>query len=394
MSDDTLEVMAIIPARGGSKGIPGKNIQPVGGKPLLAHSVEQARFASRVSRVIVSTDDERIAGVARAYGAEVAIRPADISGDEATSEVALAHTLQTLADSEDYRPDLVVFLQCTSPLRRVHDIDSAIKTLLDAEADSLFSASVMHGFVWRIEATGVVDSFSYDYRQRQRRQDAPQDVIENGSIYIFKPRILHETGNRLGGKIAVYYMHPLDSLQVDEPGDLGIMNQLFTVRRPELSSPVLANVKLLVLDFDGVLTDNRVLVDEQGIEAVWCSRSDGWGIARAKEAGIEVMVLSSEVNPVVAARCKKLDIACVQGVGEKRTVLEVLVSERGLSLDEVAYVGNDVNDLSCLQIVGLPLTVADAHPGVLKEARWVLSKPGGHGAVRELCDMLLEAKDR
>ncbi len=383
-------ILAIIPARGGSKGIPRKNLRLLGGKPLLAYSVEHARQAPAVSRVVVSTDDDEIAEVARAYGAEVVRRPAAISGDEAPSESALLHVLDALRAEEGYAPDLVVFLQATSPLRRPEDVQQAVETLLDDEADALFSACPVHGFVWR-RHRGALASFSYDYRHRQRRQDAPEDLVENGSIYVFKPWVLYEHANRLGGKIACYRMHPLDSFQVDEPGDLEMMERLLAVRRPPPAVPGLADVRLLVLDFDGVLTDNRVLVDQEGREAVWCHRGDGWGLARLKETGLEIQVLSTEQNPVVAARCRKLGLPCIQGCDDKLAALQRLAEARGLAAAQVAYVGNDVNDLACLRWVGLPIAVADAVAQVRAAAHLETTQAGGRGAVREVAEMLLAA---
>ena len=151
----------------------------------------------------------------------------------------------------------------------------------------------------------------------------------------------------------------------------------------------LASIRLLVLDFDGVLTDNRVWVTDAGSESVVCSRSDGLGLSLLKDTNIEVLVLSTETNPVVSVRCKKLGIDCFQGLQDKAAVLEKLVSERGLDMLQVCYVGNDVNDLECLRLAGYGIVVADAHPATFDEADLVLNKKGGQGAVRELCDMLL-----
>jgi len=391
--------LAIIPARGGSRGIPGKNIRPVGGKPLLAYTIADALRAPSITRVVVSTDDAAIARVAREYGAEVVHRPTDISGDTATSESALLHTLDHLRDSEGYEPELVVFLQATSPLRARDEVQHAIDELVSAGADSLFSACPVHGFVWRLERQpgSKPQSFSYDHRNRPRRQDAPEDFIENGSIYVFRPCVLRESGNRLGGRIAVHRMDVLDSFQVDEPGDLELIEQLLAVRsatRPtprELASQ-LAAIRLLALDFDGVLTDNRVYVSEDGREAVACNRGDGWGIARLREQGVEVVIISTETNPVVQARARKLRVECVHGCDDKRSVLVKLAEERGLEAAEVAFVGNDANDLECLRWVGLPIAVADAELVARDVARLVTRRPGGGGAVREVADWILAAR--
>jgi YrbI family 3-deoxy-D-manno-octulosonate 8-phosphate phosphatase len=390
-----MEILTIIPARGGSKSIPRKNIRPVLGKPLIAYSIEQASSTPAVTRVVVSTDDAEIADVARQYGAEIVQRPAEIAGDNATSESALLHVLDHLRDAEGYTPDLVVFLQATSPLRQPDDIQRAITTLIMGETDSLFSASMLHGFVWRQrDDTGEVASFTYDHTNRPRRQDLHHhDVQENGSIYVFKPSVLREHNNRLGGKVSVHVMDTLDSFQVDDPADLDLMERLLLIRAPKPASVNLSAIKLLVLDFDGVMTDNRVLVDQDGVEAVFCHRGDGWGIARLKEAGVEVIVISTEANTVVSARSRKLKIECLQDRADKLEALQLAMQQRGLTRDQVAYVGNDVNDLEAMGAVGVPIAVSDAVPEVRRIAALVTSKRGGDGAVREVCDWIIASQD-
>ncbi len=153
-----------------------------------------------------------------------------------------------------------------------------------------------------------------------------------------------------------------------------------------------AAVRLVVFDFDGVFTDNRVLVTEDGTEAVFCSRADGLGVQLLQRAGVDCLVLSTETNPVVQARCRKLGLECVQGRWNKADALEEILAARGVDAAEVAYVGNDVNDLACLQRVGLPIAVADAHPAVKAAARLVTRRPGGYGAVREICEWILDAR--
>ena len=148
-------------------------------------------------------------------------------------------------------------------------------------------------------------------------------------------------------------------------------------------------IKLLILDFDGVLTDNRVLVDENGKESAWCHRGDGYGIGLLKKAGWEVMVVSTEPNPIVLHRCKKLQIPCIHNCPDKLTAVRGVAAEKGLSPEAIAFVGNDLNDLEVMQWVGWPIAVADAQPEILAIARRVTVKPGGHGAVREVCDWML-----
>lgn len=153
---------------------------------------------------------------------------------------------------------------------------------------------------------------------------------------------------------------------------------------------LIARVRLVVFDFDGVFTDNAVWVSEEGIELVRCWRGDGLGLRELERLGLDLVILSTEENPVVTARSRKLRIACVQGCHDKLAVLRTEVEARGLTLDQVAFVGNDINDLGCLRAVGLPIIVQDAHPDVWGAARLRTRTPGGHGAVREVCDLFRE----
>lgn len=146
-------------------------------------------------------------------------------------------------------------------------------------------------------------------------------------------------------------------------------------------------IRLVVFDFDGVFTDNMVYVLEDGCEAVRCFRGDGIGLQRLEQRGIATLIISTETNPVVSARSRKLRIHCVQGCKDKRAALETSVQEMGLSLTQVAFVGNDINDLPCLMCVMLPIVVQDAHPEVIPHALYQTKARGGHGAVREVCDL-------
>ena len=146
-------------------------------------------------------------------------------------------------------------------------------------------------------------------------------------------------------------------------------------------------VKLVAFDFDGVFTDNSVYVFEDGSEAVRCSRSDGIGLRKLDRLGVETIIISTEVNRVVAERAEKLKIRCVHGVEDKRAKLQSIADEHGFDLVDVAFVGNDVNDLGCLEVVGLPIAVQDAYPEVLRLAKYTTKTLGGYGAVREVCDL-------
>lgn len=220
-----LSVVAVIPARGGSKGIQQKNLVKIAGRPLIEYSIEHAQATAMISEVVISTDDREIAEVSSELGATVVERPDHLARDEATSETAILHVLDVLRARDSRDPDLVVFLQATSPLRSDVAIDEAIETLIASRADSLFSACTQHGFVWQIGQESV-ESVTYDYLHRPRRQESPEHVVENGSIYVFKPWVLRELGNRLGGRIAVYRMSVLHSFQIDEPEDVEVIETL------------------------------------------------------------------------------------------------------------------------------------------------------------------------
>jgi N-acylneuraminate cytidylyltransferase len=239
-----VKVQAIIPARGGSKGIPRKNLIEVCGKPLIAYTIEDAQRAPEISEVIVSTDSEEIAVLSKRLGATVVIRPPEISGDLASSESALLHCLDVLRDRQGHDPDLVVFLQATSPVRPVGAISGAIEAMVREQADSLFSASPIHGFVWRMDPGGPMP-LNYDHRSRPRRQNFREHIEENGSIYVFRPWVLRDEGNRLGGRIVTYLMDPLYAVQVDEPDDLEKVSRIIEICRHEtdrsLPDPVETN---------------------------------------------------------------------------------------------------------------------------------------------------------
>jgi len=231
VSEINPRVLAIIPARGGSKGIPGKNVIPLAGKPLLAYSIEHALAVPQVEKVVVSTDDDMIASVAESFGAVVVPRPEALAGDEVPSETALQHALDYLKTQGAKDPDFVLFLQATSPLRRQGEISEALEQCLQEGADSLFSASPQQGFVWKLRSE-ILESVTYDYRARSRRQELGGEyLVENGSFYLFKPWVLRTHSNRLGGKVTCFRMGFLESLQIDEPADVATAEFLINAIR-------------------------------------------------------------------------------------------------------------------------------------------------------------------
>lgn len=387
MSAPSGEIVAVIPARGGSKGVPGKNLRRVGGMPLIGRAVAAARGASRVDRVVVSTDDAEIAAVAREWGAEVVDRPSELSGDTASSESALLHALDALR-ARGIETDILVFLQATSPFIDSADLDDAIGRVASGSDDVVFSAVESWGFLWRHGADGMT-GINHDATRRPRRQDRRPEYLETGAFYVLDAAGFRVAKHRFFGRTGVALVEERHALEIDTAEQLRLASAI----APLVDRVVPLDVDALVTDFDGVHTDDSVLVGQDGSEYVTVDRGDGMGVALLKKAGVPTLILSTETNPVVAARAAKLGVDVRQGLGDKASVLLAWAAERSLDLDRVAYLGNDVNDLACLELVGWPLAVPEAHPRVLTAARLVLGASGGRGAVREAAERILAARD-
>lgn len=226
-----MNTIAIIPARGGSKGIPRKNLQPLAGKPLVAHTIEQARAAHTIDRILVSTDDAEIGAVAQHYGAEVLWRPAAISGDTASSEAALLHALDALQQSEGAAPELVAFLQCTSPLTQAADIDGAVHALLAEEADTALAVTPFHYFLWQQDEQGNAVGVNHDKAVRLLRQQRAPQYRETGAVYVMRTAGFRQAKHRFFGKTALYIMPAERCLEIDEPFDLQMAEWLLQRQR-------------------------------------------------------------------------------------------------------------------------------------------------------------------
>ncbi len=412
------EVLVIIPARGGSKGIPRKNIRHFCGYPLIAYSIAAGLQAESVTRVIVSTDDEEIAAVAREWGAETPfLRPAEFAQDKTTDLPVFVHALRWLAEHEGYKPDVVVQLRPTSPIRPKTMVDEAVRILLQhADADSvrgIVPAGQNPHKMWNLPQGGnapmknllAVEGIEEPYNAP--RQILPDAYWQTGHIDAIRPAAIL-SGSMSGKTIYPLVIDPnftvdLDNLRdweraewlaTSPAGERGTGGGLEIVWPGRAKRPMPERIDLLVLDFDGVVTDNRVWVDEAGHEMVAAWRSDSLIMSKLRQAGTEVVILSSEVNPVVAARARKMKVEAIHGVGldDKAEVLENLLESRKIDPRNVAYIGNDLNDLPCFELVGWAVAVADAQPEVLRVADFVTSKNGGHGAVREVCDLILSRK--
>ncbi|MFK4067308.1 cytidylyltransferase domain-containing protein [Streptomyces sp. NPDC029674] len=418
-------VLAVIPARGGSKGVPAKNLAPVGGVPLVARAVRQCLAARLVTDVVVSTDDHVIAETARAAGAEVVLRPVAIAGDTATSEAAVLHAMDAHEELHGTPVDVVLLVQCTSPFLTHEDIDGVASAVAEHGADTAVTVAPFHGFIWRDAAddadrsTGPADvpaqrtdslggtatlanstrtgggyGVNHDKSFRPRRQDRPQDLLETGAAYAMDAAGFRTEKHRFFGRTEPVRTDPARVLEVDDPHDLArarALAPLFDAARPgdEAALPTAADIDAVVLDFDGTQTDDRVLIDSEGREFVSVHRGDGLGIAALRRSGLHMLILSTEQNPVVAARARKLKLPVLHGIDRKDLALKQWCEEQGIAPERVLYVGNDVNDLPCFALVGWPVAVASAHDVVRGAARAVTTVPGGEGAIREIATWIL-----
>jgi len=382
-----VRVGAVILARGGSKGVPGKNVARVGGLPLVTRAVASALAAPSIDLVVVSTDDDAIRTVATTAGAEVVDRPAELATDTSSSEDAILHALGVL-QAEGRALDIVVFIQPTSPFIHAADLESAIARVAAGEADVAFSAFETYAFLWAAASDGAV-GVNHDHSFRPRRQDREPHFQETGAFYVMRADGFESARFRFFGRVAIQPVDEAWAIEIDTPEELERARALAPGFRDPAQQVAPVGVRAVVTDFDGVHTDDRALVRDDGTEGVLVSRSDGYGVGLLRAAGMPFLILSKERNPVVTARAAKLGVEVLQAIDDKAAALTAWADERGIDLADIAYVGNDVNDLPCLELVGWPVAVADARPQVIGAARFVLASRGGRGAVRELADLLV-----
>jgi YrbI family 3-deoxy-D-manno-octulosonate 8-phosphate phosphatase len=370
---------ALIPLRGGSKGILHKNIKPLAGRPLCYWSLRAACDCAAIDEVAVSTEDAAIAAVVRNLELPVRIidRPMNLAQDHSSTEAVMLHAIQQLTG------EVLVTLQATSPLTTATDLNQAIAAFEQADWDSLVTGVRQHRFFWSPEG----EPLNYDPQQRPRRQDWSGSIVENGAFYLTRRDQLLATGCRLNGRIGVHAM-PADTLtEIDEEADWDLAEQLLLQRlRTDAKRP-----RVLTCDVDGTLTDGGMYYDQHGETLKRFDTRDAHGLKRLQQAGIAVWIITRENSAVVAARMRKLGLEqqLHMGITEKWPLLQRLLAEHGIRPDEAAYMGDDDNDLACLQNVGWSACPRDAQPPVQAQCRFISPLPAGHGAVRSFCEHLL-----
>lgn len=380
---------AFIPVRGGSKSIPLKNIKPMNGRPLVYWTIDAAVNCPLIDRVYVSTDSEEIARAVSEYNrcrhTQDKLLCFDRDPSTATDTASTESAMLDFAQKTEFSH--MVLIQATSPLLRAEDLTAAIESYESNDYDSILSVVRQKRFLWEDTPNGAVP-VNYDYKKRPRRQEFDGFLVENGAFYITSKESLLDTGCRLSGKIGVYEMREETYFEIDEPSDWSIIEKLLKNSRPKKDVP---DIKLFVTDCDGVLTDGGMYYSENGDEMKKFNTKDGMGFSFLKKAGIKTAVITGENTAIVERRALKVKTDYVyQGVRDKLSVLKDIVEKEGIALENVAYIGDDVNDLECLSHVGLSFSVPNACENARESADVVTSLRGGEGAVREAIDYILD----
>lgn len=373
----------IIPARGGSKGVPKKNLKTVNGVSLVERAIRVA-VKSSVDLVIVSTDNQEISEIAVKYGAVIHNRSLENSGDIATTESVILEVINKF--ESDWPEDSVVgFLQVTSPFVYSQTVKKCFE--LAQQGYSSFSAKTFHGFVWEKYEKWTPVNHPLEYRPR--RQELNEKVLETGAIYCFPLQQFKDKKYRFCSEPKPVLVESLTGIEIDEISELELANLIAT--QYESSDFEFKNInlpKIIFTDFDGCLTDDKVKVNIFGKESVKVNRKDGLAVRRLEKLGIKVVIITSETNEVVITRAKKMKIEVFRGILNKKETISSYLEEKSLSWNDAWYLGNDVNDLESMQKAALSFCPLDASIEVFKIADVVLSRRGGEGVLAEIASRL------
>lgn len=386
--------VALIPARGSSRGIPRKNIRSMCGRPLLYWVCKAANDCAAIDAVYVSTEDAEIAAVARGLGLE---KLEVVSRDEATA-TDQASTESAMLDFAARVPfDAIALIQATSPLLDAVHLDAAWRLLDSGTCDSVLSVAPQHRFRWNVRPDGLATPENYDPLHRPRRQESTPFHVENGALYVTTRERLIKTGCRISGRIGTVTMEEASYFEVDSLSDWQIVEGLLAAKLRAAKGGLagrLGKIRLVASDVDGCLTDSGMYYGEEGDELKKFNTRDGMGFRRLRQAGLLTGIITAEKTALVERRAKKLDIAELhQGATDKVRVMEEILAWHELQWDEVAYLGDDVGDVDLLRRVGVSACPADAIPEVRALVDLCLTARGGEGALRELAELVLAARD-
>ena len=384
-----MSVIAFIPVRGGSKSIPLKNIKPLCGKPLVCWNIEALEACPLVDEVIVATDSDEIWKTVESRNykkTHLYRRSAQNACDTASTESVMLEYIEYAQMPKD---DVFMLVQATSPLTEAVHFTEALQMYGEGKYDSMLTCVRNYRFFWNEDGS----SMNYDYMSRPRRQNFSGMLMENGAFYINTVGNILSNGNRLGGKIGIYEMPEYTATEIDEPDDWMILEKLMRKYESEFVNQKKPNIKLFITDIDGTLTDGGMYYSENGDELKKFNTRDGMGLQMLREAGIKTAIITSEDRKLNQRRAEKLKVDFIrQGRvnGGKLAVAHEIATEMGITMQEVAYIGDDVNCLEILSEVGYAACPADACEKVKDiPCIKIMSKKGGEGCVREFVENIL-----
>ena len=380
--------IAFIPVRGGSKSIPLKNIKEICGKPLVYWTVKAACYCKYIDKVYVATDSSIIKDTIESFKIDGVIssklqvigRSAESASDTASTESAMLE----FAGNFDF--DNIVLVQATSPLLSAENLDNGFEIFAIEGTDSVLSVVKQKRFHWDVNENGYAYPTNYDVFKRPRRQEFRGYFVENGAFYITSKKLLLESKNRVSGNIRLAEMDEDTFFEIDEPSDWLIIEALMRKRQHKEGKDV-SKIKLFLTDCDGCLTDAGMYYSEEGDELKKFNTRDGMGFALLRKAGIKTGLITGEDVNLNKRRVEKLKIDFyAPGCKDKLFYVKELCSSLSISLDEVLYIGDDINDLSLLKSVGFSCCPNDAVKAVRKEVNYVSSFSGGSGVIRDIVD--------
>lgn len=383
-------MVAFIPLRGGSKSIPLKNIREIAGHPLAYWTVKAAAECPEISMVFVATDDDQIRTVVEGFGfnkVSVIGRHAETATDFATTESAL------LQFAEEHNFESVALIQATSPLLKSAELTSAFHKMSREGYDSMVSVARQKRFLWEELADGAARPLNYHPKNRPRRQEFDGHLVENGAFYLIRRSALLDSKCRLSGRIGIFEMPAESYLEIDElPDWKAVESLLVSQKTKKLNSTDLSKTRMFVTDVDGVLTDAGMYYSENGDELKKFNTRDAVGLRLLREAGITVGIITSEKTRLMEKRATKMGVDFLhQGVANKLEILKEECSRRKIPLHQVAYIGDDINDLECMYSEVFSACPTDAVIEIKKNVSLVLNFKGGAGAVRQFADLILNS---
>jgi N-acylneuraminate cytidylyltransferase len=385
--------VAFIPVRGGSKSIPLKNIKPISGKPLVYWTVKAACGCKYIDKVYVATDSDKIRetvgsfqdGQESEFFSKVVVigRSAESASDTASTEFAM------LEFSEKYDFDNIVLVQATSPLLTSNDLDRGFEAFAEKDTDSVLSVVRQKRFHWGNDENGFSHPTNYDVFHRPRRQEFDGYLVENGAFYISSKIDLLKSRNRVSGNIKVVEMNEDTFFEIDEPSDWVIIEALMEKNGIGASSDI-PEIKLFLTDCDGCLTDGCMYYSEYGDELKKFHTRDGVGFALLKQRGIITGIITSENVKLNRRRAEKMKLDILeQGCKDKLTAIIRICEEYGIEMENVCYIGDDINDIDAIKAVGYGCCPADAMPAVKKVANYVAKVEGGKGVIRQVAEKII-----